>query len=78
MNGDGKSVRTYQNTYRLHSERPFDSSKVKLHMKNIMELNLRETEYSDRLAKDLCLTVIEEIKTEIKNENFDRYNFAHN
>lgn len=74
MNGDGNAqrVRTHQNTYRLHSEKPFDASKVKTHMKNIMELNLKETEYSDKLAKDLCLIVIEEIKTEIKNENFDR------
>lgn len=66
-------TRTLQNTYRVEPKRPFDAAKIKIHLKNVLELNLKEIEYSDQGAKELCLTIVEEIKTSVKNENFDRY-----
>ncbi|XP_077294970.1 dynein light chain Tctex-type 5-like [Arctopsyche grandis] len=68
-----KHVRTHQNTYRVEPKRPFDVAKTKIHLKNVLELNLKEIEYSDQCAKELCFTIVEEIKTGIKSENFDRY-----
>lgn len=65
-------TRIFQNTYALSSKRPFDEIKVQTQIKNVMEMNLREVEYSEQSMADLCLLLVGEIITAIKSNDFDR------
>lgn len=70
-----KPRRLLQNTYKLNPRRPFDSTKVKVHLANILELNFKDIEYSDELMRELCITATREILTAVKLDGYDRYIF---
>ncbi|XP_045778018.1 dynein light chain Tctex-type 5-A-like isoform X2 [Maniola jurtina] len=68
-----KMVRTYQPTYQLHSRKRFNIEDVEKTLQRIVTSELEEVEYSDKTAADLCLSLTENIRTAIKEENYDRY-----
>ncbi|XP_034835213.1 dynein light chain Tctex-type 5-A-like [Maniola hyperantus] len=68
-----KMVRTYQPTYQLNSRKRFSIEDVEKTLQRIVTSELEELEYSDKTAADLCLSLTENIRTAIKEENYDRY-----
>ncbi|XP_039759290.1 dynein light chain Tctex-type 5-like isoform X2 [Pararge aegeria] len=68
-----KMVRTYQPTYRLNSRKRFNIEDVEKTLQNIVKSELEEVEYSDKTAAELCLSLTENIRSAIKEENYDRY-----
>ncbi|CAG5048886.1 unnamed protein product [Parnassius apollo] len=68
-----KQVRIYQPTYQLNSKKHFHQENVKKILQKIVDSELKEIEYSEKIIPDLCLTLAENIRTAIKEENYDRY-----
>ncbi|CAH2089417.1 unnamed protein product [Euphydryas editha] len=68
-----KQTRTYQPTYQLNPRKRFNVENVEKILKRIINSELEEVEYSEKLIPDLCLNLTENIRTAIKEENYDRY-----
>lgn len=66
-------TRIYQPTYQLNSRKRFNVENVEKILKRIVNSELEEVEYSEKLIPDLCLNLAENIRTAIKEENYDRY-----
>lgn len=68
-----KQVRTYQPTYQLNSKKRFSIEDVEKTLQRIVTSELEEVEYSDKTAPELCLSLAENIRSAIKEENYDRW-----
>ncbi|CAH0724351.1 unnamed protein product, partial [Brenthis ino] len=68
-----KQVRTYQPTYQLNPKKRFNIEIVEKILKRIVSSELEEVEYSEKQIPDLCLSLTENIRAAIKEENYDRY-----
>ncbi|KAJ2948572.1 hypothetical protein O0L34_g7825 [Tuta absoluta] len=68
-----KPVRIYQPTYQLWPKKPFDVAKVEKILKQMVDSELEEVEYSDKTAPELCVSLAENIRNTVKEENYDRY-----
>nr|XP_026495551.1 tctex1 domain-containing protein 1-like [Vanessa tameamea] len=68
-----KMVRTYQPTYQLNPRKRFNIENVEKILKRIVNSELADVEYSEKLIPDLCISLAENIRTAIKEENYDRY-----
>ncbi|KAI8420049.1 hypothetical protein MSG28_008639 [Choristoneura fumiferana] len=68
-----KQVRIYQPTYQINSRKRFNVEKVEKILKQIVDTELEEVEYSEKLVPELCLTLAESIRNAVKEENYDRY-----
>ncbi|XP_026741896.1 tctex1 domain-containing protein 1-B-like isoform X2 [Trichoplusia ni] len=68
-----KGVRTYQPTYRLNPKKRFDAEKIEKVLKRVVDEELFEIEYSEKIVPDLCLNLSETIRNAVKEENYDRY-----
>ncbi|XP_041984729.1 dynein light chain Tctex-type 5-like [Aricia agestis] len=68
-----KLVRIYQPTYQLTSKKPFNVEDVQKILKRIVDSELEVVEYSDKVVPELCITLSENIRNTIKEENYDRY-----
>lgn len=69
-----KQVRTYQPTYRLNPKKLFDAEKIQKILKRVVDAELVEIEYSEKVVPDLCLNLAEMLRNAVKEENYDRYN----
>lgn len=67
-----KQVRTYQPTYRLNPKRRFDGDKIQKILKRLVDAELEEIEYSEKVVPDLCLSLAEILRNAVKEENYDR------
>lgn len=70
-----KQVRIYQPTYQLNSRKPFHTENVQKILKRVVDSELKEVEYSEKVIPEICLSLAENIRNAIKEENFDRYVF---
>ncbi|XP_068620600.1 dynein light chain Tctex-type 5-A-like [Battus philenor] len=68
-----KQVRIYQPTYQCNPRKRFNEEIVKKILKQHMEAELQEVEYNDKTIPELCLSLAENIRDAIKEENYDRY-----
>lgn len=68
-----KQVRIYQPTYQLNPRKRFSAEVVEKVLKRVVTSELEEVEYSEKQVPDLCLTLAENIRAAIKEENYDRY-----
>ncbi|CAG9564108.1 unnamed protein product [Danaus chrysippus] len=68
-----KQVRIYQPTYQLNPKKRFNSENVEKILRRIVNSELEEVEYSEKIIPDLCITLADNIKAAIKEENYDRY-----
>lgn len=68
-----KQVRIYQPTYQINSRKRFNVEKVEKILKQIVDTELEEVEYSEKLVPELCITLAESIRNAVKEENFDRF-----
>lgn len=68
-----KQVRIYQPTYQLNARKRFDVEKIEKVIKRIVDDELEEIEYSEKVVPELCLTLSETIRNAVKEENYDRY-----
>ncbi|KAL0869794.1 hypothetical protein ABMA27_006016 [Loxostege sticticalis] len=68
-----KLVRTYQPTYQLNPRKRFSEEKVQKILKDIVDTELAEAEYSEKTVPELTLNLAETVKNAIKEENFNRY-----
>lgn len=67
-----KQVRTYQPTYQLNSRSRFNVENVEKILKRIVDCELEEAEYSEKLVPELCTTLAEMIRSAVKEEKYDR------
>ncbi|XP_075981381.1 dynein light chain Tctex-type 5-B-like isoform X2 [Anticarsia gemmatalis] len=67
-----KQVRTYQPTYQLNARRRFDAEKIQKVLKRIVDEELAEIEYSEKVIPELTLNLCENIRNTVKEENYDR------
>ncbi|CAB3228939.1 unnamed protein product [Arctia plantaginis] len=67
-----KQVRTYQPTYQLKARKRFDPDKVEKVLKRIVDDELAEIEYSEKVIPELCLNLAETIRNAVKELNYDR------
>lgn len=67
-----KQVRTYQPTYRLNPKKRFDAEKIEKVLKRLVDAELMEIEYSEKIVPDLCLNLSEILRNAVKEENYDR------
>ncbi|CAD0203251.1 unnamed protein product [Chrysodeixis includens] len=67
-----KQVRTYQPTYRLNPKKRFDAEKIEKVLKRLVDAELLEIEYSEKIVPDLCLNLSEILRNAVKEENYDR------
>lgn len=72
-----KQVRTYQPTYRLNPKKRFDAEKIEKVLKRVVDEELFEIEYSEKIVPDLCLNLSETIRNAVKEENYDRWGMTH-
>lgn len=68
-----KQVRTYQPTYQLNPRKRFSEEKVQKILKDLVDTELAEAEYSEKTVPELTLNLAETVKNAIKEENFNRY-----
>ncbi|XP_061384096.1 dynein light chain Tctex-type 5-like [Danaus plexippus] len=68
-----KLVRIYQPTYQLNPRKRFNSENVEKILRRIVNSELEEVEYSEKIIPDLCITLADNIKAAIKEDNYDRY-----
>ena len=57
---------TLENTYKMCPDQKFIPGKTKAYIREILEENLKEKEYDEETAKELCLTLSDEIKSKVK------------
>lgn len=67
-----KQVRIYQPTYRLNPKNRFDAEKIQKVLKRVVDAELVEIEYSEKIVPDLCLSLAETLRNAVKEENYDR------
>lgn len=67
-----KQVRIYQPTYQLNPRKRFNSENVEKILRRIVNSELEEVEYSEKIIPDLCITLADNIKAAIKEDNYDR------
>lgn len=67
-----KQVRIYQPTYQLNPRKKFDTEKVQKLLRELVDPELEEVEYSDKLIPEICVNLAELIRNAIKEENYDR------
>lgn len=67
-----KQVRTYQPTYQLNSRNPFSVERVEKMLKRIVDCELEEVEYNEKVVPELCLNLSETIRNAVKEEKYDR------
>lgn len=63
---------TYQNTYRLEPKRPWAEELVLTAMKEVMHELLDTAEYDPAKCAELAGNVASEIRTRVRELNFDR------
>ncbi|KAJ0174197.1 hypothetical protein K1T71_010343 [Dendrolimus kikuchii] len=68
-----KLVRIYQPTYQLNPRKKFDVEKIQKLLRELVDPELEEVEYSDKLIPDICVNLAQTIRNAIKEENYDRY-----
>ncbi|XP_028168984.1 dynein light chain Tctex-type 5-like [Ostrinia nubilalis] len=68
-----KQVRTYQPTYQLNPRKRFSEERVQKILKELVDTELAEAEYSEKTVPDLTLSLTETVRNAIKEENFNRY-----
>ncbi|XP_049877275.1 dynein light chain Tctex-type 5-B-like [Pectinophora gossypiella] len=68
-----KQVRTHQPTYQLNPRKRFDEETVKKILKQVVDHELEEVEYNDKIVSDLSVSLAENIRNAVKEENYDRY-----
>lgn len=68
-----KQVRTYQPTYQLNARKRFNAEQVEKVLKRIVDDELAEIEYSEKVIPELCLTLADTIRNAVKEFNYDRY-----
>ncbi|XP_031563633.1 tctex1 domain-containing protein 1-B-like [Actinia tenebrosa] len=55
-----------ENTYKMIPDQKFIPGKTKAYIREILEKHLKEKEYDEKKAKELCLKLSEEIKHKVK------------
>ncbi|XP_021208411.3 tctex1 domain-containing protein 1-A [Bombyx mandarina] len=68
-----KQVRIYQPTYQLNPRKRFNVEKVEKMLNTILDSELAEVEYSEKLIPELCMNLADSIRISVKEENYDRY-----
>lgn len=68
-----KQVRTYQPTYQLNARKRFNAEQVEKVLKRIVDDELAEIEYSEKVIPELCLNLADTIRNAVKEFNYDRY-----
>ncbi|XP_047997458.1 dynein light chain Tctex-type 5-like [Leguminivora glycinivorella] len=68
-----KPVRVYQPTYQLNPRKRFNVEKVQKILAQLLDPELEEVEYSEKVVPELCVTLAESIRNAVKEENYDRY-----
>jgi hypothetical protein len=69
-----RPVVKYQNTYRLDSKNPFDFQKCLEILENIMTKNVPSNcKFDNRQTERVCHGLKEEILSQLKDQEFDRY-----
>ncbi|CAH1640202.1 unnamed protein product [Spodoptera littoralis] len=68
-----KPVRIYQPTYRLDPKKRFDAEKIEKILKRVVDGELIEIEYIEKVVPDLCMNLADMIRNAVKEENYDRY-----
>ncbi|XP_030030578.2 tctex1 domain-containing protein 1 isoform X1 [Manduca sexta] len=66
-------VRIYQPTYQLNPRKHFNVEVVEKLLRRIVDCELAEVEYSEKVVPELCLSLAETIRNAVKEENYDRY-----
>ncbi|XP_055837956.1 dynein light chain Tctex-type 4 [Episyrphus balteatus] len=67
------AVPRYMPTYRLEAHNPLNREQCENIMKAVMDKAFEDFIYSSKQAQDLCQHISEEIKTRVKEKNYDRY-----
>ncbi|XP_075168632.1 dynein light chain Tctex-type 5 isoform X2 [Haematobia irritans] len=67
----------YMPTYRLEAMRPLNKEICEKILKSVMDATFTDSNftYSPKTSLQFCAQVSEEIKTRIKNKNYDRYRY---
>ncbi|CAO1421044.1 unnamed protein product [Diamesa hyperborea] len=67
----------YMNSYRLESKNPFNREEVEKILQNVMKKELKKYEkfekFDNKTSLALSRTMSEEVLTQIKSKNYDRY-----
>lgn len=71
-----KQIRIYQPTYQLESRKSFNPEDVKKILQQHIDSELQEVEYNEKVIPDLCTSLAENIRTIIKEQAYDRYDFV--
>ncbi|XP_037295276.1 uncharacterized protein LOC115447577 isoform X3 [Manduca sexta] len=64
-------VRIYQPTYQLNPRKHFNVEVVEKLLRRIVDCELAEVEYSEKVVPELCLSLAETIRNAVKEENYD-------
>ena len=62
-----------ENTYRVTPEVPFSTSKVRKLVNEILKERLQHVTYEPRRAKELCMSLSDELKMRVKQLGFNRH-----
>lgn len=68
-----KQMRIYQPTYQLNPRKKFNVEIVEKMLRQLVEPELEEVEYSEKLIPEICINLAETIRNAVKEENYDRY-----
>lgn len=67
-----KQIRTYQPTFQLNPRKRFNVENVEKLLKKIVDPELQEVEYNDKVVSELCISLAGTIRDAIKEEKYDR------
>ncbi|VVC93312.1 unnamed protein product, partial [Leptidea sinapis] len=66
-------VRTYQPTYQLNPRKRVSVESLNKLLKRMVDSELNEIEYSDKMIPEICTNLAENIRNVVKEEKYDRY-----
>ncbi|XP_058461095.1 dynein light chain Tctex-type 5-like [Malaya genurostris] len=73
VSSDTPPLLKYQNSYHLESRNPFNREACEVILRESLDKSLQGVEYSSYFAPSLCQQICEDVKTKVKELNFDRY-----
>ncbi|XP_053687139.1 dynein light chain Tctex-type 5-like [Sabethes cyaneus] len=73
VSSDTPPLLKYQPTYQLESKNPFNREACEDILRESLDKSLQGVEYNSYFAPSLCQQICEDVKTKVKELNFDRY-----
>lgn len=70
---DSPPLLKYQPSYQLQSKNPFNREACEVILREALDKALQGVEYSSYFAPSLCQQICEDVKSRVKELNFDRY-----